>query len=519
MRLSKSGYAHWMVLSLLMSPAPALAIPCNTGVAGSASTCSATLLTAGSADAHWGVLAPFPTALSTDPLVAPPFVGTFSSAFVNNLSGAWLSTGPDSDWITPSQLPGSELGGQYVYRTTFVGDTPFSGQFAADNQLWAVYLDGVQLGGFPPIGPSQFNFWTAFGPINPGGGPTDPHTLDFVIRNGGAGGLDANPTAMGFRAEFVAAPSTGVVIDWVTIGNPGNAADTPSSNCNLGGSCGSVPHSYMISKYEVTNTQYAEFLNSVDAGGTNPLALYSASMDSSGGISFIPGNAPGSKYVVKVGFGNKPVVFVTLFDSLRFANWLTNGQGAGDTETGAYTLLGGTATPSNGLTVTRNGGALIFLPSENEWYKAAYFNAATTSYFDYPAGSDSPTVCSVPTPTANRANCSTAGVAGVGVYTGSASPYGTFDQGGNVREWKDDYIGSNDRNVRGGSYFLTNASLAASFPLDPVFPTLDNGNIGFRVVRVLVTPPAAPIGDIVWLVVPALFMMTGLLAVRRRRSV
>ena len=38
---------------------------------------------------------------------------------------------------------------------------------------------------------------------------------------------------------------------------------------------------------------------------------------------------------------------------------MNNGQGTGDTETGAYTLLGGTAAPSNADTVTRNTGATI----------------------------------------------------------------------------------------------------------------------------------------------------------------
>jgi hypothetical protein len=68
------------------------------------------------------------------------------------------------------------------------------------------------------------------------------------------------------------------------------------------------------------------------------------------------------------------VTYVSFFDALRFSNWLNNGQGLGDTETGAYTRLGGTATPSNGTTVTRNGSANTFLTSENEWYKAAYYS-------------------------------------------------------------------------------------------------------------------------------------------------
>jgi formylglycine-generating enzyme required for sulfatase activity len=92
--------------------------------------------------------------------------------------------------------------------------------------------------------------------------------------------------------------------------------------------------------------------------------------------------------------------------------------------------------------VTRNGGATIFLTSENEWYKAAYYSALATSYLDYPAGSNTPTTCAAPSATPNTANCqgAVANLTIKGSYTGSASPYGTFDQGGNVSEWNEAII-------------------------------------------------------------------------------
>jgi formylglycine-generating enzyme required for sulfatase activity len=93
-----------------------------------------------------------------------------------------------------------------------------------------------------------------------------------------------------------------VTIEWVAIGNPGNAADTPSSNCiEAAASCGSVSYAYQISKYEVTNTQYAEFLNAKAA--SDPLSLYNTSMGSNatfGGIT--RSGASGSySYSVKTG--------------------------------------------------------------------------------------------------------------------------------------------------------------------------------------------------------------------------
>ncbi len=107
-----------------------------------------------------------------------------------------------------------------------------------------------------------------------------------------------------------------------------------------------------------------------------------------GGITYNAGAASGSKYSVIAGKGDNPVNFVTFYDTLRFANWLDNGQTPGSTETGAYTLLGGTPTPSNGNSITRNAGATVFLPSEDEWYKAAYYNPTTSSYFQYPTSSN-----------------------------------------------------------------------------------------------------------------------------------
>jgi formylglycine-generating enzyme len=188
-------------------------------------------------------------------------------------------------------------------------------------------------------------------------------------------------------AALLAPPvSATVIIDWVPIGNAGNAADTPPSNCFAAG-CGSVAYDYQISMYEVTNAQYVELLNAKAA--SDPLGLYNTSMGSNatyGGITR-SGVSGSYTYAVKSGFADKPVTFVSFYDSLRFANWLNNGQESGDTETGSYTLLGGTATPSNGTTVTRNGGANIVLPSENEWYKAAYYSPGGV-YFDFPTGTD-----------------------------------------------------------------------------------------------------------------------------------
>ena len=72
-------------------------------------------------------------------------------------------------------------------------------------------------------------------------------------------------------ALLFAVPAHAVTIDWVTVGDPGNACDTQPSGC-----FGTVPYTYRISKYEITNTQYSEFLNAVAKTDTN--GLYNATM-------------------------------------------------------------------------------------------------------------------------------------------------------------------------------------------------------------------------------------------------
>jgi len=65
-------------------------------------------------------------------------------------------------------------------------------------------------------------------------------------------------------------------------------------------------------------------------------------------------------------------VYVSLYNALRFANWVQNVQPTGlqtasTTENGAYDI-------SLGDNVVRKSGALVWLPNEDEWYKAAYYS-------------------------------------------------------------------------------------------------------------------------------------------------
>jgi hypothetical protein len=121
-----------------------------------------------------------------------------------------------------------------------------------------------------------------------------------------------------------------VVIDWVTVGNAGNAADSTGY--------GGVSDEYQISTYEVTAGQYTEFLNAVAA--TDTYGLYNASMwsDTQGCKIQRSGSSSSYSYSVAADRADRPVNYVGWYDTLRFSNWLHNGQGAGDTEDGAYDM-------------------------------------------------------------------------------------------------------------------------------------------------------------------------------------
>ena len=273
-----------------------------------------------------------------------------------------------------------------------------------------------------------------------------------------------------------AAHASAVTISTVPVGNAGNAADTTSY--------GAVSYDYRIATTEVTNAQYAAFLNAKAA--SDPLALYNTSMGSGFGGITRSGSSGSYTYAAIAGRENMPVNHVSWYDSIRFANWLHNGQGSGDTETGAYTLLGGTPTPSNGLSITRNAGALWFLPSEDEWYKAAYHknDGTTANYFDYPTASDTAPTAEAPAGGSNSANHTfvVSDLTDGGAYTASDSPYGTFDQAGNVWEWNEALIGSS-RGVRGGTLSATSFYLQSSYQ-GSYTPSGGAWDVGFRVATV-----------------------------------
>ena len=139
---------------------------------------------------------------------------------------------------------------------------------------------------------------------------------------------------------------------------------------------------FYMDKYEVTNAQYAEFLNAKGKHAEGGRMWYNIGSDRSR-IEFVSG-----EYRVKAGYANHPVTMVSWYGAMAYAEW--KGKR---------------------------------LPTEAEWEKAARGNL---SGLKYPWGN---TIDSTKANYNNHIKDTTA----VGKYT--ANGYGLYDMAGNVWEW------------------------------------------------------------------------------------
>jgi len=295
----------------------------------------------------------------------------------------------------------------------------------------------------------------------------------------------------GMASAAFAAPISPQMIMINNVGNAGKAVTTSGVTQVFG----SVNYRYQIGKFETTNTEYAAFLNSVDpTGNVNPSGIYDANMGTdtvNGGII----RTPGSGYSIRSGFASKPVTYVNWFDAARFANWLNNGQsGTSSINSGAYTL---TTTQTSGALVPRNANANVFIPSANEWFKAAYYNpslSGTGGYYTYATGNNTaPTATVTNLSLANAANFGgnntpavTTGVLDVGAYTNTMSSYGVFGMFGNVLEMTDTAGGSIGQWYASGPSWRMNSSQVATWGSNTTryMTTVGDNSTGFRIAAV-----------------------------------
>jgi len=314
-----------------------------------------------------------------------------------------------------------------------------------------------------------------------------------------------------------------IAIDTVTIGNTGNTGELSGASADHGYgpdiTLGAVGYVYNIGTGAVTAGQYVEFLNAVATDG-DAHELYNPLMETADFPNMIHQEGMGtftySFSDTAANWENRPICHVSFGDAARFCNWLHNGcpvtgsQTAVTTEDGAYDLSSNPTTDAEWLAISRESDWKWAIPSENEWYKAAFHknDGNTGNYFDYATGSDT-----FPANGLNEGGNSSTYAAWDddiedwvytigdpywrtenGAHADSPSPYDTFDQSGNTWEWNEAVIeedGVDQRGARGGA-FLDNKNLSTAFQTagfrGSFFPTLESYNLGFRVVQVSSVP-------------------------------
>jgi len=261
-------------------------------------------------------------------------------------------------------------------------------------------------------------------------------------------------------------------IDFVTIGNPGNVADTTGAP---NPAAGSVSYSYRIGKFEISEDM-VDKANAMSAAAGNPLNIAK--------------NSRGP---------NKPATDISWFEAAKFVNWLNMSAGSMPAYkfngNGNFQLWEPGDVGYNSDNLYRNSLARYFLPSANEWHKAAYYNPLSETYSTFPLGSNTP-----PVPTASGTTSGTAvysfsrniGPADIGL-AGGPGPYGTVGQGGNAAEWDESqYDLANDeagalRGVRGGSWTDSDFFLMNTYRII-ITPGGSNSVFGLRVASVIPEP-------------------------------
>ena len=288
-------------------------------------------------------------------------------------------------------------------------------------------------------------------------------------------------------------------MDFVTIGNPNNTANTLNNPYGLSGTqlnaqAGSVGYTYAISKYEVSR----DMVLKVNAEGTTALGELADMTKYGFGLPTMPSSEMNGL--------NRPATGLTWFGAARFVNWLNISQGfapayklsitpppQGELSSDTIGLWTPTEAGYNPNNLFRNSQAHYFLPSLDEWHKAAFYNSTTGTYSLYATASND-----LPTKTLGGTTQGTAvrdtpifGWAGVNAdvdNAGGLSAYGTMGQAGNVLEWIEtakDFVnndGAERRLFLGGSFYtdqgLRNDQLLDSEPIG------SNSVLGFRIASV-----------------------------------
>ncbi|MCC5786487.1 MAG: SUMF1/EgtB/PvdO family nonheme iron enzyme [Phycisphaerales bacterium] len=233
--------------------------------------------------------------------------------------------------------------------------------------------------------------------------------------------------------------------DWITVGDPGNAAyDTTFM---LGRPTGSVDYSFRIAASPLSNAQWIDFANALDTVATPQeqfwmeLQASPAVRRNSGGVFEI---TPGREQ-----FGARTNYML----AAMYANWMHNDRSPDRAafDSGAYDM---SLFVNNGGTWSSEGArspdARFWIPSIDEHIKASYYDPdkhgpGEGGYWRFPHQSDEPPAYALPWEPGAQSN---AGIEPpftgewrtempLGLYPETTSAYGLQDVSGGVLEWTD----------------------------------------------------------------------------------
>ena len=279
--------------------------------------------------------------------------------------------------------------------------------------------------------------------------------------------FSSGPPVETASADTFGSGSNSFAIEFVTIGSPGNP---PDANPNP---AGAVPYEHRIGKYEISEQMIDK---------ANALGGIGITKDTRG--------------------PDKPATSVSWNEAARFVNWLNTNTGSTPAYkfdvSGNFQLWQPSDPGYNPTNLYRNSLARYFLPSVNEWYKAAYYDPVAGVYYDYPTGSDL-----VPDGIDFAGDAIFDAVFFDGASNvepnhvldvGQSSAFGTAGQGGNVREWVEtafdrvNNLVEENRRDQGGSISDSSNALAAWNGIAGVAPQFENGVVGFRVAAIVPEP-------------------------------
>jgi len=239
---------------------------------------------------------------------------------------------------------------------------------------------------------------------------------------------------------------------WATIGAAGNQAYQGSPGYRAHNR-GSVGYEYKISKLEITTGQWLEFVNTFSTQTDQyqfsrwGAQLWGASLDT----RYV---GPGTKYKLRPSIPNAamlPVTGISWRDAARYCNWLHNGKSSDLNAliTGAYDTTTFGLNPDGSFTdsLTHLAGAKYWIPTFDEWMKAAYFDPdrygkGVAGWWTFTNKSDGPGIAGLPGVGTTSAGLNLPDFAQwnipLGAYPQSLSPWGLLDTSGGAREWTEE---------------------------------------------------------------------------------